>query len=46
MSERSVSSSDLSIEADLSIAVMHLISLEEHLCFSIQKTQKRYTKNC
>ncbi len=32
---------DLSLEEDLSIAVMNLISLEEHFFFSGAKTQKR-----
>lgn len=31
---------DLSMEEDLSIAVMNLISLEEHFFFTAQKTQK------
>lgn len=31
---------DLSMEEDLSIAIMNLISLEEHFFFTAQKTQK------
>lgn len=31
---------DLSVDEDLSIALMHLISLEEHFFFTAQKTEK------
>jgi len=33
---------DLSLEEDLSIAVMNLISLEEHFFFTSQKTGKNF----
>ena len=32
---------DLSLEEDLSIAIMNLISLEEHFFFTAEKTEKR-----
>ncbi len=39
--EAKKSGTDLSTEEDLSIAVMHLISLEEHFFFTAEKTGKR-----
>jgi len=37
---------DLSMEEDLSIAVMNLISLEEHFYFTAEKTGKTTTSIC
>lgn len=37
---KSKKDADLSVEEDLSIAVMNLISLEEHFYFTAQKTKK------